>query len=45
MAKKRNPQDSTRRNTQAANKKLATLEQRVKALEQAVADLLASKDR
>lgn len=29
MAKKRNPQDSTRRNIQAANKKIATLTTRI----------------
>lgn len=33
MAKKPNPQDSTRRNVQAANKRIAALTLRVKKLE------------
>lgn len=34
--KKRNPQDSTRRNVQAANKRLTALTARVRTLEAAV---------
>lgn len=34
MKKKPNPQDATRRNVQAANKKIAKLEARVTAIEQ-----------
>lgn len=35
-AKKRNPQDTTLRNTRAANKRIDALEKRVKALEDLV---------
>lgn len=37
--KTRNPQDATRRNTQAANKKIAALMVRVRRLERAVSAL------
>lgn len=33
MAKKKNPQDATRRNVQATNKKIAALTGRIRALE------------
>jgi hypothetical protein len=34
--KKRNPQDATRRNVQAANKKIAKLTERIRRVEKAV---------
>ena len=39
--KKRNPQDTTLRNTRAANKRLEALDARLDALERAIADLQA----
>jgi hypothetical protein len=36
MAKKRNPQDATRRNVQSINKRVAKLEKAVKALQKAM---------